>query len=105
MISLQEAQIQQLFDTVLLVERNKNESFLLPSFLPNEWAEKSGELPTSLKEETSQMLVAAPASPLPAMWAEADLIGSGSMFIFDGHFFVERLWAFPLLSQKAVAEQ
>ena len=59
----QEAQIQQLLDTVLLVER-ENESFLFPLFLPNEWAEKLGELPTSLKEETSQMLVSTPASPL-----------------------------------------
>lgn len=40
-------------------------SFLLPPFLPNEWDEKlGGELPISLKEETSQMLVSIAASPL-----------------------------------------
>lgn len=100
-------QVRGTNSAVLLVER-ENESFLLPPFLPNEWAEKLGELPTSLKEETSQMLVSIPASPLLVLWVKADPIGSGSIFIFDGHFSVERLWALPLLlrmSQKAVAEE
>lgn len=75
---------------VLLVER-ENESFLLPPFLPNERAEKLGEVSTSLKEETSQMLVSIPASPLLVLCVKADPIGNGSIFIFDIYFSVGRL--------------